>query len=221
MRLRRSRRELPVDPREEAGGPGDVEESLDRFALRDWTWTALERLPDDQRVTVMLRYFGRHSSYEELAATLGVPIGTVRSRLSQAKARLVDELLRTAAAAHLDHDRLLAERRREWDQIAHEIYSTGRATLYACNCAADVVVEAPSIGYREIGAEDHRRGVLDSAEAGVRLELTNVIASEGVTIWEGDYQNPSHDPDHCPATHTELRIHPSGQTTRLVIYFPR
>ena len=81
-------------------------------------------------MTVMLRYFTRRASYDEIAATLGVPVGTVRSRLNQAKSRLADALMQTASAAHLDHDRLADRRRQEWDAIAHEVYTTGSAALY-------------------------------------------------------------------------------------------
>jgi RNA polymerase sigma-70 factor, ECF subfamily len=48
---------------------------------------AIAGLPSDQRVVVLLA--GREGKrYEEIAATLGVPVGTVRSRLSRARARL-------------------------------------------------------------------------------------------------------------------------------------
>ncbi|MDX6647755.1 MAG: hypothetical protein QOK40_3482 [Miltoncostaeaceae bacterium] len=169
----------------------------------------------------MLRYFTRHvTAYTEIAATLGIPVGTVRSRLNQAKTRLADALLETASAAHIDHGKLVAQRRREWAAITNEIYSTGGAALYVADCASDVLVQAPSMDYLERGVDDHRRGVEDSVAAGVRLHLTGVAAGPGVTIFEGTYENPPHDPHHCPATHTEVRLHPDGQTTRLLLYYP-
>jgi RNA polymerase sigma-70 factor (ECF subfamily) len=51
------------------------------------------------------------------------------------------------------------------------------------------------------------------------MHNTDVWASEDITIVEGDYLNPPDDPHHCPATHTEIRVHREGQASRLVLYF--
>ncbi|RYD47248.1 MAG: sigma-70 family RNA polymerase sigma factor [Verrucomicrobiaceae bacterium] len=45
---------------------------------------ALERLPDEYRVVAILHFISE-SSYEECAATLEIPVGTVRSRLHRAR----------------------------------------------------------------------------------------------------------------------------------------
>ena len=52
---------------------------------------ALDRLPDTQREALIL--VGAQSfTYEEAAAICGVAVGTVKSRVSRARARLVEEL---------------------------------------------------------------------------------------------------------------------------------
>jgi RNA polymerase sigma-70 factor (ECF subfamily) len=57
-----------------------------RLALGEMN-RALDRLPDDQRETLLLVVL-EGVSYEEAASILGIPIGTVMSRLSRARAAL-------------------------------------------------------------------------------------------------------------------------------------
>jgi RNA polymerase sigma-70 factor (ECF subfamily) len=58
----------------------------DRLDVRDLE-RALQRLPDEQRQVLLLVAL-EDMSYDETARTLGVPIGTVMSRLSRARERL-------------------------------------------------------------------------------------------------------------------------------------
>ncbi|MET0418236.1 MAG: sigma-70 family RNA polymerase sigma factor, partial [Actinoplanes sp.] len=71
------------------------EEALDSGALRDWVWHAIGALSEPDRLVTLLRYFSDASSYEQIAAVCGVPVGTVRSRLSHARRALAGGL-RTA-----------------------------------------------------------------------------------------------------------------------------
>ena len=56
-----------------------------------WVRTALAALDADDREVVMLREFDG-LTYDEIAALLGVPVGTVRSRLFRARQALRDKL---------------------------------------------------------------------------------------------------------------------------------
>ncbi len=74
-----------VDPaRQRASGPaGDLE----RAELRETVRRAIEALPDDARQTLLLREVDG-LSYSEIAESLGVPKGTVMSRLHHARRRV-------------------------------------------------------------------------------------------------------------------------------------
>ena len=219
MRLRACREFVAeVDP-EATAVQADIDAAIERTALRDWLWTALQELPADLRATVMLRYFTCHSAYAEIAAILGIPVGTVRSRLNQAKRRLADALLATAATAHDDHAALLQERWQWWRAVVVQVEREGSAALYLAGISPNALVEAPSVGYRAVGAEDHARGMVETIAAGVRVHFTNIVAGAGVTIVEGDYENPASDPHHCPATHTEVHVHPDGPATRIILHY--
>jgi len=53
--------------------------------------TALEELPEDQREALVL--IGANGfSYEEAAEIVGVAVGTIKSRVSRARGRLIDVL---------------------------------------------------------------------------------------------------------------------------------
>jgi len=70
---------------------GEWDERMDRRAMAERLDAAIARLPEDQReVTVMRHRLGL--SHEEMCAALGVPLGTVKSRLARALTTLRREL---------------------------------------------------------------------------------------------------------------------------------
>jgi hypothetical protein len=85
-----------------------VQATIERAALRDWVWTALEALPEEQRVAIVLRHFSTASSYTAIAEICDVPIGTVRSRLNSARRRLAEALIAMAATAHTERATVLS-----------------------------------------------------------------------------------------------------------------
>jgi RNA polymerase sigma-70 factor (ECF subfamily) len=75
--LRRPARELASDSIESSGV---LDDTVERGALSEWVWSALERLPEPQRVAIMLRHFSSSAhSYAAIADLCDVPVGTVRS----------------------------------------------------------------------------------------------------------------------------------------------
>ena len=78
----------------------DPEESLIASVLREDLERALDALPDAYRLAVVLVDVQGHS-YAEAAELLGVPVGTVRSRLNRARAQLQRALWRHAEEAGL------------------------------------------------------------------------------------------------------------------------
>lgn len=81
-----------------------AEGSLERSQLRGFVARAIEQLPDDARQTLLLREV-EGLSYAEIAECLGVPKGTVMSRLHHARRRVRDLLV---ASGNVDVDGRLA-----------------------------------------------------------------------------------------------------------------
>lgn len=82
MRLRKRR---PIEPLDECE-PCDIDwqEVEKRWILKRQVDIALSRLPEKLRLVLVLREM-HELSYEEIAQVLSVPVGTVRSRLFEAR----------------------------------------------------------------------------------------------------------------------------------------
>lgn len=92
-RIRRRRGTTSLDQTREVLGeePSGGDEAPDARLLQDeridMVRTALRRLSDDHRAILVLREMEDHA-YEQIAEILEISIGTVRSRLSRARAQL-------------------------------------------------------------------------------------------------------------------------------------
>ena len=222
MRIRAGRGEVLSDEvhRHEAGDPFELsaEASVDQLAMREWVWTALYELPEALRVTAMLRYFGSYPSYEEIGAILGVPVGTVRSRLSRIKLKLAEALLKTADLEH-DEARRLTE---SGDRFFSEWYAEhNRGELNRDRL--DVFSEDVALIFP--GEEIVRgRGVWEeifegTGGAGVMVHTRNVLVGGGVTVYEGSFENPPEDPFHCPPAMTQVYSYRDGRIQQVRFYY--
>jgi len=215
------RASLPVPVADQLAPPRLAEAAdpallLEDHAARDWVWHAVEQLSEPLRVVTLLRYFTGVTTYEQIGAVCGIPVGTVRSRLSKARSTLARQLRESATQAHADVSTVTAARRREAEQILlpgpreyaavlrdawhprlQTVWPDGRQTLGV----------APVIG------------LLDrSTCAGVRQRLAGVVASRQIVIWETEILNPPDDPQHCPAGSAWLMWLDTGRVKRLRLF---
>jgi RNA polymerase sigma-70 factor (ECF subfamily) len=93
--VRRKRRRpveaMPDDPERVLAGAPSADEALERAQLPDDVQNALRELPDDFRAAVVLCDVVGFT-YDEIADSLGVPIGTVRSRIHRGRSMLKEKL---------------------------------------------------------------------------------------------------------------------------------
>ncbi len=84
-------RALARQPAEPAAAPDDPVSRLDSRATRPRLARALAGLRPDEREVLLLVAWA-DLTYDEVAVALGIPVGTVRSRLHRARARMSREL---------------------------------------------------------------------------------------------------------------------------------
>lgn len=93
---------LSIDQTDEEGRPRKMDDALldssgdpgflvEQVSLDDRVQSSLDALPADFRLALVLREI-EDLSYEQIATVLGVPIGTVRSRLARGRAMLREHL---------------------------------------------------------------------------------------------------------------------------------
>ena len=83
-------RDLEIGVRDWVATTDDASEIVEASEAKRIVDGALRVLPDAQRLTLLLSYGGY--SHSQIAAQLGIPVGTVKSRLRASIARLREEL---------------------------------------------------------------------------------------------------------------------------------
>ena len=217
--LRRSRRELLVAELPVPAAKDSLrayEEEVERHALREWLWSALDDLPEGQRVVVMLRHFGRERSYQEIAEICDVRVGTVRSRLNVARHALADRLLDAAASPDAIEDR--DERWRS--RLAEVLDGLNRGDRSPADglLASDAAITARG---RVGGPDQVLPLLLRDSENGVRVHVGCVVAGAGFVVLDGDIDNPPDDPFHCPPMFTWVGRHDERTISSLRFHHPR
>jgi RNA polymerase sigma-70 factor (ECF subfamily) len=211
MELRRPARRVTVA--ELDGEVPAAQDAAEQLALRDWVWAALEDLPEPLRLVILLRFFGHGHSYAEIAALCGVPVGTVRSRLHQAKAELGARLLAESGTAPRGDA--------GWAQRVHSSYLSlaGRdPDPYVAMFAPDAGIAASG---RVVQGRDQIRSMCEQdLDHGIGSRLVGVVSSAAITVIESKFVSPPDDLQHCPPGVSQVLFHDgTDQVRRSLGYF--
>jgi RNA polymerase sigma-70 factor, ECF subfamily len=104
---------------EPADGTQDPHEGFVNTLEREQVRVAIQQLPVEFREIILLREY-QELSYQQIAALLGCPIGTVMSRLARARARLRDVLSDRLQARPQEEARGMTPRHKPWDGFEAE-----------------------------------------------------------------------------------------------------
>ncbi|SNY26078.1 RNA polymerase sigma factor [Paractinoplanes atraurantiacus] len=199
----RARRPVTLEKAHAMADPDTPDAALDRDAERDWVRHAVRRLSPAVREVAVLRYFTERNSYEQIADLCGIPVGTVRSRLSEARRQLALVLPQVRDERHEDSAAATAERREEAEAVLAAAAGGTPPDPVRRRWAAHAVVSWPD-GDLTIGLGSLVSRLARDHAGGTRHRLAGVVAGPGLTVWETTVTGP----DRLPATGTwMLREH--------------
>ncbi|MFK4105111.1 RNA polymerase sigma factor [Streptomyces sp. NPDC019531] len=210
----------PLDDLDIPATDAGPEHRLEQHALRDWIWEAIEELTPALRLPLVLRHFSNTvTSYEQMADVCGVPVGTVRSRLSQGRAKLAAALAATADSAHDDVSRRTRASRTEADETLAAAESGYFGRLLTERWSPEVALLKGGV---PVGGRDRLVRSMDSdVEAGVRQRLVHAVAGRSLVVWEMEILNPATDPEHCPPEVAwVMTLDDAGRVHRLRLFHP-
>ncbi len=218
--LRSSRLNLSLDvlsPASDGWWADELDRKFDWLATQSRLYAALAQLPEVLRGALLLRYFSNFPSYEQMAAILGVPTGTVRSRLNQAKAKLTRQWQQLPDAG------MVSVRESEaWNEFYQATYS-GLHTDAACrnrlihHLRKDILIIA-SGGTRITGNRFFEQKVAGDQQAGSWLKPDHVMSCGNISIVEVSHYNSSEHPDHCPARSVTVLYRKNGKADKMHLY---
>ncbi|MFI8185309.1 RNA polymerase sigma factor [Actinacidiphila glaucinigra] len=188
---------VPVADVPAASAKASPEQWLEQHALRNWVWEAMENLSPALRLPLVLRHFSYGvTSYEQIAEACGIPVGTVRSRISQGRTKLAEALTATTDAAHGDVVRRVRASEVEANETLAAAERGDFGELLTERWSPDVLLMR---GKEPVGDRSYLvRSMNRDIEAGVRQRLVHTVAGRSLAVWETDILNPADNPDHCP-----------------------
>jgi RNA polymerase sigma factor (sigma-70 family) len=175
----------------------ELEKELDHLLTEKRLRTVLTRLPETLRITLLLRYFSAFQSYNEISEILSIPIGTVRSRLNEAKSKLMERW-----NEHPGFDVNVIKESNEWNEFYYQAYSglhfhDDQKNRLINHLDKSIQIVLPS-GQFNIGSRVFENIIADDKRVGSYLTPVNVVSSGNISVIEVSHHNSVEHPHHCP-----------------------
>lgn len=197
-----------------------VDQHLERMTQRDTLYTSLSRLSESLRPTMILRYLSDFTSYQQIAEIVGVPVGTVRSRLNEGRKQLTQHWNGLQHADETEYGNT-----RYWNEFYSEVFpgmyeeaAYFRTLLHHLSPAMQL---AYTTGETEQGRTWLERNFRDDDRHGSRMiRVNSCISSGNLSVVQIEFANAPEHPNHCPpqaffVTYrsdehlTKLHVHPA------------
>lgn len=177
-----------------------IEKKIEKVGYNSQLYCVMGNLSEDLRACVLLRYFSKFGSYQEIAQIMGIPIGTVRSRLAAAREKMY--------AVFSNYDDTTGQEflsSLEWSDYYLQIWKN----FYADQLARKEFISQlhPHLQIRltsgkiKIGKKHLEEEFDQDLQFGSQFLIKNVNSCGNISILEGTNSNPTEYPERCaPST---------------------
>ncbi len=177
---------------------------------------ALGKVPEKLRLTVLLRYFTEDNDYDTLAERLSIPVGTVRSRLSDAKCRMRQVWQDVADAVTVPPET------EAWNQFYADSFGSAHFEQRAREQLMGHLVRDLQIvltSKRVYRGRDYMEDMLaDDIRYGTWYRPTRVTSSGALAVIDGESVDGGEHPDRCAPRTTFVVCREGDRAVRLHVY---
>lgn len=192
-----------------------LEIEVEKNSLNEFLWERINHLSENLKVAVLLRYFTDYNDYENISEILNIPVGTVRSRLSEAKKQL-RKLWNTDLSEMPHKVRSEADYWNEFYLNSFQYIQKDPAvrTKFNNHFLSDLSILFTS-GKKAKGRKIIEKEFEDDLNYGTSYGTGTVFNLKDIGIVQGENINSKEYPDRCPPTSTLIFHRKTDKTFHL------
>ena len=194
----------------------ELSDRLHESAVRTKLYAGLAALPEVLRSTILLRFFSAFQTYETIGSILHIPVGTVKSRLNDAKKKLAEYWHQ-----HHEVNSLTLHESEEWNSFYYSMYG-GIHNDECCKNKFIGHLRKESVvfsgGKEHAGYKLFEELVQSDLKAGSWLQPVNVSTSGNISIVDSVHFNSLEHPHHCPESSVLVICRRQGKASELYLY---
>ena len=175
----------------------ELETKSDLFSTKNRFYAAVSNLPQTLQSALLLRYFTSFNTYNEIAQILNIPVGTVRSRLNEAKSKLTLEWNQPTAGCTQS-----LKQGDDWNHFYFETFSgmhhdDSDKQRFFKHMDKNIQIIGPD-RRSNIGGQLFEGMIIDDRKHGSWLSPESIVSSDDISIIEVRHFNSLEHPNHCP-----------------------
>jgi len=209
-----------VKERKEVQWQDEINRQLDKYELNTRLYNTLACLSGISQTILLLRHFSSCQSYEEIAEVLSIPVGTVRSRLNQAREKMSQQWAKSSD----DNDNAVKQSD-EWNSLygacftyAHSSLSYREKLITTFDKGLEIIF---SSGKKAFGRLLIQGLIEEDMTYGNTFSNVHVVSSGPVSIIETHNRNSVEYPDRCPENSIFVLFRENSNVRRIHIHNSR